>query len=368
MKNIDLDRIKLTSQMAMDNNYNEQNLKIIFKDNPQYLANSHKEALDIRMALDSVDASFNTPSSGVPAFMTTIYANQIIKQITQKVAFREIAEDYQQGDLSSTAFSFPTIAFSGSVSDYDDREEPARSDANLNYENRGVYLYSTGIDWGEREMAMMSAAKIDIVSQKREGAATKMVLVQNDIFFNGFARGNDIRGLLNDSDLNPAIPSPASAKKPSSAKWKYKTYEEITADIRTMYASLVSKLANNVSLNNNVPMILCMSSEDQATLTTPNALGQTVLVWLKENFPSIKIVTAVQYKLSEADSGNLAQLILEQVNTERGIQRTIANGFTFQAMYSNTVVGMSVIKQKVSSGVAGAVIKLPAAIVTMTGI
>jgi hypothetical protein len=364
MRNIDLDRIKLTSEMAFDNNYNQSNLNIIFGDNPQYLASSYQEAKDIKLALDSVDASFNTPSSGVPAFMTTIYTNQVIKQITQKVAFREIGGDYQQGSLETNSLSFPTIAFSGNVSDYDDKDEPNVSDINLNYENRGVYRYSTSINYGDLEVATLSAAKIDAISLKREGAARKLVLVQNDIFFNGFARGKNIRGLLNDSDLNAAIPSPASVSKPTSAKWKYKEYTEIVNDILLMFNGIVDKLANNVNLDTNTPMILCLSPQDQTYLVKPNIYGRTALDYIKSTFPSIRVVTASQYKLSDADSGNLCQLILDKVNDVD----TVSNGFTFQAMYSNTVVGMSSIKQKASTGVAGAIIRLPAAIATMTGI
>lgn len=367
MKNIDLERIKSATGMIFDNNYNQDNLKIVFGDNPQYLANDKQETKRIKMALDSVDASFNTPSSGAPAFLTTIYSNEVIRAVTQKVAFREIGPDYQQGDLATNAMSFPTIAFSGNVSDYDDREEPAISDANANWENRGVYRYSTGFMYGDLELATMSAAKIDLLSEKREAAARKLVLVQNDIFFNGFARGKDIRGLLNDSDLNPAIPSPASVSKPTSAKWKYKVYEEIIADISAMYESLVSKLANNVNLDTMSEMLLCIAPQDQINLLKPNNLGTTVRMWMQENFPNIKVITAVQYKLSDADTGNLAQLILKRVESAN-VKDTVSNGFTFQAWYSNTVVGMSSIKQKVSCGVAGAIIRLPAAIVTMTGI
>lgn len=364
MKNIDLERIKSASEMIFDNNYNQDNLKIIFQDNPQFLANDKKEAVQIKMAMDSVDASFNTPSSGVPAFMTTIYTNQVIKAITQKVAFREIGGDYQQGGLETNSLSFPTIAFSGNVSTYDDRDQPYTSDINLNYENRGVYRYSTAISYGDLEVATLSAAKIDAISLKREAAAKKMLLVQNDIFFNGVSIAKDVRGLLNDSDLNPAIPAPASVSKPTSAKWKYKEYTEIVNDILLMFNGIVSKLGNNVNIDTTTPMILALSPQEQTYLVKPNIYGRTALEYVKSTFPNIRIVTAVQYKLSDADTGNLAQLILEKVDDID----TVSNGFTFQALFSNTVVGMSAIKQKVSCGVAGALIRLPAAIATMTGI
>ena len=364
MKNIDLERIKSASEMIFDNNYNQDNLNIIFADNPQFLATDRKEAVHIKMAMDSVDASFNTPSSGVPAFMTTIYTNQIIKAITQKVAFREIGGDYQQGGLENNSMSFPTIAFSGNVSDYDDRDEPNTSDINLNYENRGVYRYSTAINYGDLEVATLSAAKIDAISLKREAAAKKIVLVQNDIFFNGVARAKEVRGLLNDSDLNPAITAPASVSKSTSGKWKYKEYTEIVNDILLMFNEIVSKLANNVNLDTSTPMVLALSPQDQTYLVKPNIYGRTALEYIKSTFPNIRIVTATQYRLSDADSGNLAQLILEKVDDVD----TVSNGFTFQALFSNTVIGMSSIKQKVSCGVAGAIIRLPAAIATMTGI
>lgn len=364
MKNIDLERIKSATNMIFDNNYNQDNLNIIFADNPQYLANDKQEAVRIKMAMDSVDASFNTPSSGVPAFMTTIYTNQVIKAITQKVAFREIGGDYQQGGLETNSMAFPTIAFSSNVSDYDDRNEPTTSDINLNYETRGVYRYSTAINYGDLEVATLSAAKIDAISLKRESAARKIVLVQNDIFFNGVARAKDVRGLLNDSDLNPAIASPVSAAKSSSAKWKYKEYTEIVNDILLMFNGIVSKLANNVNLDTITPMILALSPQDQTFLAKPNVYGSTALEYIKITFPNIRVVTASQYKLSDADTGNLAQLILEKVEDID----TVSNGFTFQALFSNTVVGMSSIKQKISSGVSGAIIRLPAAIATMTGI
>jgi hypothetical protein len=67
------------------------------------------------MTLDA-DPFFNTPNDAVLAYQTSAYLNTFIRQVTQKLAFHELAKDLQQGDFATENFIVPTIAHQGYTS------------------------------------------------------------------------------------------------------------------------------------------------------------------------------------------------------------------------------------------------------------
>jgi hypothetical protein len=372
---LNLEKIRSESQVVIndlaDGSYQE-NLRVYLAHDetmaldqkPQYIG-SRSELRNI-MAMDSVDPSFNTPSSGIPAFMTIAYSNELIKAITQKLAFREIGSDYQQGDFSSTGMSFPTISYTGETATYGDYSNLGQAGVNANWENRGVYKYQINVSYGDEEVARMGAAKIDLINQKREAQARKMALMANNIFFYGMAQANDIRGLLTDSDLNATIPLPASASNPSSAKWKYKVFQEIIQDISLMFNSIVNTASNQITIGSitSTPLLLCLAPAEMTYLHTKlTDFGITVYEALKKAFPSMEIVTSEAYHLSDADSGNEVQLIIKTIDG----QETVQNGFTYQFMAHRLIPATSSYTQKFSSGVSGCLLKLPLAVATATG-
>ncbi len=355
------------SQMALDQLHSgmmKPDFKVYLPKDTQFIAKNYQELRQAEMALDAGDAVFNTISSGVPNVFTTAWTNEIFTALTQKYAFREIGDDYQQGDFASTTISFPTISNTFDFADYDDFGNKGQTNVNANWEVRDIYQYQTTMSYGDLEQARMGAAKIDVIAQKREAAALGMTQVANNIFFNGKA-GKNVRGLLNDVDLNPAIALPVSAANPASSKFKYKTYEEIVHDIILMFNSIVAKAGNNVNIGDRTQkMKLCLYGEDASFLVQPNIYGRTALEWINTTFPGLEIVTAQQYFVTTADSGNKAQLIIDKVDNKK----VVRSGFSYQFMAHRVVALSKSYSQDFSEGIAGALITLPLGIATATGV
>lgn len=355
------------SQMALDqlnSGMMKPDFKVYLPTDTQFIAKDSQELRQAQIALDSGDAVFNTVSSGVPNMFTIAWTNEVFTALTQKYAFREIGDDYQQGDFETTNLSFPTIAQTVETADYDDFSNKGQSNAIANWEVRDIYQYQTTINYGDLEQARMGAAKIDIVAEKREAAALGMTQKANNVFFNGIS-GKNVRGLLNDTDLNAGIVLPASTGTPASAKWKYKTYEEIVHDVLLMFNSIVKKTGNNITIGDRTQkMKLCMYAEDASYLVQPNTYGKTALEWLNMTFPALEIVTAQQYFVTDGDSGNKMQLILDKV----GNKKVVRNGFSYQFMAHRVVALSKSYSQDFSAGIAGALLTLPLGVATATGV
>lgn len=356
------------SQMALDQLHSgmmKPDFKVYLPKDTQFIAKNYQELRQAEMALDAGDAVFNTVSSGYPNVFTISWVNEMFTALTQKYAFREIGDDYQQGNFETTNLSFPTIAQTVETADYDDFSNKGQSNVIANWEVRDIYQYQTTMNYGDLEQARMGAAKIDIIAQKREAAALGITQTANNIFFNGKV-GKNVRGLLNDVDLNPAITLPASVANPASSKFKYKTYEEIVHDIILMYNAISKKAGNHVNIGNKEQkMKLCLYSEDAFYLTRPNALGTTTaLEWVNKVFPGLEIVTAEQYFVTDGDSGNKMQLILDKVDNKK----VVRNGFSYQFMAHRVVALSKSYSQDFSAGIAGALITLPLGIATATGV
>lgn len=319
------------------------------------------------LAMDSADANFNTPNNGIPYMFTIAWSNEIIRQVTQKFAYKELASDYQQGDFVTNSINFPTLAHSGEASNYGDNTNDGESNLNVNIETVDVIRKQVPIAYGDLEVQNFASAKIDAIAEKREAAAIILAQTGNNIFFNGVA-GKRIYGILNHPDLATPIALPASAAVPSgpgASKWINKTFEEIVKDLLKMYNDIVARAGNNVNIGDiSQAMILATTPEDQTYLLQPNSFGKTAFEYIKTTFPGLKLVSAIQYRIGNGLAGNKAQLILGNVSS----QKVVRNGFTYQLMAHRLVANTTSYNQKFSAGYAGAIITSPIGISTATGV
>ena len=114
-------------------------------------------------------------------------------------------------------------------------------------------------------------------------------------------------------------------------------------------------------IDNDAEMTLAMTPS-QATFLKEITQYNTnsVEVLLKENFPNLKIVTAVQYLTA---AGQLMQLICNKIEGTD----TVNVAFSSKLMAHSMVRDTSSVKQKRSSGSYGAIWRRPFASVTMVG-
>ncbi|MBZ9727536.1 hypothetical protein LB554_26685 [Mesorhizobium sp. CO1-1-11] len=104
-------------------------------------------------------------------------------------------------------------------------------------------------------------------------------------------------GLLDDPNL--AAPITPSPKAYGGVKWINNgqivaTANEIYADLQSLWLQLVTQTAGLV--DQNTKMTLAMSPESQLAMTATNSFNVNVEDLLKKNFPSLRVVSAVQYR------------------------------------------------------------------------
>ena len=109
-------------------------------------------------------------------------------------------------------------------------------------------------------------------------------------------------------------------------------------------------------------MVLAMSPQLSAVLPEITQYNtNSIKALLEQNFPNLRLVTAVEYSPQLNGSGQLVQLIATEIDG----QRTAEASFSVKLKAHNMVVAESSWRQKRSSGGFGTVIYRPYAIAQM---
>jgi hypothetical protein len=120
----------------------------------------------------------------------------------------------------------------------------------------------------------------------------------------------------------------------------------------------------------DAPMKLCLSPTMQMALTAANSFGVNLKLLLKDNFPKLEIVSAVQYGAQTATNpqgvvgGNFVQLIADSVEG----QKTGFCGFNEKMRAHPMVRALSSYKQKYTAGSWGTVYRTTITVSSMIGI
>jgi hypothetical protein len=295
-------------------------------------------------------------NAGIPAYLANYLDPEVVRVFTAPLKAVEIFGEQKKGDWTTDTAQFPLIESTGEVSSYGDDDDNGLAQANVNWEPRQSYHYQIFTRWGDKEMAKVGLAKIDWAAEQNVSSALIMNIFQNKTYFLGVA-GLSNYGLLNDPSL-PASISPLNGAWTSAT-----TGVQIFEDIQNMFVTLQLQLDGNIEMEDELK--LCLPPSKQPFLLTPmlNTFGTaTVKQFLKEAFPKLQILTAVQYTLSTGV--NTAQLIAPSVQG----QKTGFCAFTEKSRSHAIVRKTSSTHQKKSGGTWGAIIKVPAAIVTLSGI
>lgn len=313
-------------------------------------------AQDANLAMDALPALITTSNSGIPAFLTNYVDPKLIEVLVTKNKGATILGENKKGDwITPTAF-FPVAESAGEVSSYGDYNSNGQITANVNWPQRQSYHYQANTQWGEKQLAMMGAGKIDWASRLNIASAVIMDKFQNKTYFYGVA-GLQNYGLLND----PALVTPIApiTKAAGGFTWPLATANEVYEDIKRLYTQLV--LQSNGTIEMTDKLKLCMSPTRSTELNKVTAFNVSVLDMLKKNYPNMTVEVAVEYTTL---SGELMQLIAESVEG----QDVGYCAFTEKMRAHAIVVETSAFKQKKSGGTWGAIILQPFAIAQELGI
>lgn len=303
------------------------------------------------LALDAQPELVTMSNAGIPAFLSNFVDPKLIEVLTSPMKAAQIVGETKKGDWTTTVALFPVVESEGQVSSYGDFNSNGSVEVNTNFPQRQSYHYQTFTQYGEKEIANASLAKIDWVSRLNIASALLLNKYQNQTYFFGVA-GLQNYGLLND----PALYAPIAP----TAQWNLASTDAATVyeDIRRMFVQLQNQ--SNGTIDQNADMVLAMSPTLNVALNKTNQYNNNVFSQVKLNFPNLTVMTAVEYSTT---AGELVQMIVKSIDG----QETATAAYTEKMRAHNVVIDSSSYKQKKSQGTFGTVIFRPFAIAQLIG-
>jgi hypothetical protein len=312
--------------------------------------------LDSAMAMDVQSELVTVSNAGIPWFLANWLDPKIIPILVSPMMAAVIAGEAMKGDWLTETTMFLTAEAVGDTSAYGDYSQSGASNVNVNYPQRQNFLFQSFLQYGQREVGRMGLAKVNWVSEQQSANALVLMKALNFMYFYGVS-GLENYGLLNDPALPPSLTPTYSWLTNASA-----TANTIYQDIVRLFIQLQSQSGGTVQTD--AKMVLALSPTNAVTLKYITQYNtNSVLELLKQNFPNIRIETAVQYGPPYSAAGQLVQLIAEEVEG----QRTMECCFSSKLMAHNMVVDTSSWRQKRSSGGYGTVIYRPMFVASMVG-
>jgi hypothetical protein len=309
------------------------------------------------MAMDAPQSALETSASaGIPWFFANWVDPKIIPILLSPMMGAVIAGEVQKGDWLTETAMFLTAGNVGESSAYGDYNESGSTNVNVNFPQRQNFVFQAFLQYGEREVGRAGLAKLDWISLQQQSNAMRLMKDLNEMYFFGISNLVNY-GILNDPSLPPALTATYPWLTSSSA-----TANTMYQDVVRMFVQLQSQSGGVV--RQDTRMVLAMSPTQAMALSNITQYNtNSVLMLLKQNYPNLRLETAVEYGPPNNSSGQLMQLIAEDVEG----QRTLEGAFSSKLMAHQMVVGSSSWRQKRSSSGFGTVIYRPFLIAQMYG-
>ncbi|MGJ8524335.1 hypothetical protein LMG33818_000043 [Halomonadaceae bacterium LMG 33818] len=309
-----------------------------------------------RIAQDA--ALITEPNTAVPVELTAYFDPQVIDILTAPRNAREIFKEEKKGDWTSSYMKWRTNEIVGNTQPYSDYGQSGNANTNYNWNTREQYRFQTIINYGDLEVAMSSAAKIGLASDKQRAAAQIIEIDQNRFYCYG-VRGMEIYGILNDPNLPDSI-SPLSTN--DGVEWEGKSTVERYNDVLAVFQRIANQTQGIVS--NADELVLAVSPQVNVYLGAATDFNVSVLDMLKKYFTNLRIVVLPQLAAGNNAKGETLYMVAPRIaGMPSGI---LGYGEKFRA--GRIIPALSSFSQKMSATTYGGVVQVPAAIGSMVGI
>ena len=324
----------------------------------------NETALDSMKSFWGMDASVagvTTPTVTTPIQFLQHWLPNVVEVVTAAKEIDAIAGRTMAGNWHDEEIVMQVLERTGQAVPYGDHTNIPLSSWNLNYEKRDIVRFEEGIQVGALEELRAGAMNISSQTRKREAAAESLAIELNNIGFYGYNEGNNkTYGLLNDPNL-PAYTTVATGAGLGTT-WASKTYAEIVADIRTAFAALRVKSGNLFKPERDAS-VLALPVSCMEYLNVENQFGKSVYEFIKQNYPNVRIESAVQF--DEANGGaNVFYLFAESINGNAVLNQYIQDVFRL----IGTEKRAKVFVEDYSNATAGILVSQPIGLVRYTGI
>jgi hypothetical protein len=301
------------------------------------------------LAVDAQPELVTASNAGIPAFLSNFLDPKLIEVLVSPMKAAQIAGETKKGDWTTTVATFAVIESQGEVSSYGDFNNNGSVEVNANFPQRQSYHYQTFTQWGEKELANASLAKIDWAARVNIASVLLLMKFQNQSYFFGID-GLQNYGMLND----PALSAPIAV----TGAWNGQDAAVIYGDIVRLFKQLQTQA--NGTIDADTRMVMALSPVNAVNLNKTNTFNVNVYDQIAKNFPNLRVITAPEYLTT---AGELVQLVAEEVEG----QETWSTAFTEKLRAHAIVQDTSSWKQKKSQGTFGAVIFRPVYIAGLLG-
>lgn len=315
------------------------------------------DAMQQGLTVPSITTPIQFLQAWLPGFVNIITA---IREIDEFIGISTVGtyEDAQivQGVLELTGTPVP----------YTDSGNVPLSDWNVNFITRSIVRFEQGFQVTSLEEMRAARIRMNSAAAKRESAGMQLEIQRNRIGFYGYNGGLGLTyGFLNDPELPAYVTVPNGAS--ASPLWSRKTFLEICADIRTAVIQLRTQSQGNCAPEKGtMTLALPINSIDYLSVTSD--FNISVRTWLRDTYPSIRVVAAPQLDLANGGA-NVFYLYSDAVNDNSSDDRRTWLQVVPQKFY---MVGVSKqtkgFEEDYANATAGVMLKRPYAVVRFTGI
>lgn len=237
-------------------------------------------------ALDSALVGPAGASGAAPLQFLQHWLPGLVRQLTTVRAIDRIAGISEAGNWYDEQVVQRVARPVGKAELFGDSTNVPLANYGEDYETRGVVRFEQGFEVTILAEARESAAGINMAAEKRGAATLSLEIARNRLGFYGFNGGSmRVFGLLND----PGLPAYVAAAKSYLAM----TFDELTTEISAQLGQIMVQSGGNVDSNSAFTIVLPVGHS--VALTKPNTMGQTVMNWLRENFPNTRVEYAAEF-------------------------------------------------------------------------
>lgn len=303
-------------------------------------------------------ALITSPNGAVPVEFTAYIDPQVVEILTAPRNARRLFDEEKKGDWTTSYDKFQVSEMVGGTEEYSDYANGVTSDVNSEWLSRAQYLFQTGIEYGDREVALASTAKINLAANKQRAAATRIDIDANRFYLTGVA-GLEIYGIFNDPNLPSSVTAGATGAG-SSTKWADKNTKNIYDDILALFAQLQTQ--SNGLITESDALKLCLSPAMNAYLGSATDFNINVKKMLDTYFSNLEVI--VFPELASLDGDQTIFLIAPSVAGQK--TATLAFGEKIRA--GRVIPDLSSFRQKYVASTYGGIVYVPFAFASMTGV
>jgi len=318
------------------------------------------------MAMDDTQGLITTASISNPVQFLQSWLPGFVRVLTAARRIDEIVGVTTAGKWDDEEVIQGILEPLGEASPYGDYTNIPLGSWNLNFERRTVVRWEKGIKVGLLEDARSARVRVNNAAEKRSAAALALDIMRNKVGFYGYNGGaNRTYGFLNDPSL-PAYSNFAATGTGSTTTWSTKTFLNITADIRGMFAALQNQSQDQIDPE-RTPTTLAVATAVFQYLSVTSDFGISVRDWLAKTYPKCRVISAPE--LNAANGGaNVAYLFADSVEdggSDGGATFVQIVPAKFQALGTEKQAKGYV--EDFSNATAGIMVKRPFAVVRRSG-